>query len=353
MASIRMQTNRLKKGMVIRSDVYTNNGVVIVPEGTVVTKEVYELLTRHFVDDVVVEYIPENKIKSKNTAGMASEKQRKVNEFIKQFHIAEELLSQNLMEMIQQDKKLDISTLLSTVQSVVNNAGDDIELCDMLLSMKMSSENLYAHSIHVALYARLLAGWMNFAPEETELVVLAGLLHDIGHVNGAEQSICLHEELEKSCNEKHPHLGYKLVANKLLDHRVKQAILTHHERMDGSGFPMGVTYSNINHVTRILAIADTYATLSVEEPGYPAMTPFEILNYCTSEIGKFDSGYLLAFMEHIAQNFIRHMVRLNDGQIGTIVMLNKMALTKPLVQVGERFVDLAIQKELEIIEFLD
>lgn len=357
MASITMQTNRLKKGMVITNDVYTNTGVVIVPEGTVVTKEVYDLLTKHFVDEVIVEYPSEKDADAKKAVRTVQEKQKKIKEFTRSFYIAEELLEQNFMDMVQQDKDIDVPTLLETVQSVMSKAGSDAELCSMLLFMKTSSENLYAHCIQVALYARLLAEWVKFTTEETELVILAGLFHDIGHLKCAkmgQESICLHEELERYYNGKHSHYGYKMFKNKTMDSRVKQAILTHHERMDGSGFPMGVTYTNINHIARVLAIADMYATLSMGEPGYPAMTPFEILNFMhIQEIGKYDSGYLLVFMEHVAQNFIQHKVLLNNGQTGIVVMLNKLDLTKPLIQVEDRFIDLAIQKDLMIEKILD
>ena len=289
-ASIRIQTDRLKNGMIIQNDVYTSNGVVIVPKGTVVTKEVQEFLTRHFVDDVIVEYVSKCNIRKSKEIRMSREKQEKINEFSYSFHIAEKMLSQDLWEIAKHDKEIDVPQLLSTVQDIVNNADSDVELCDMLLSMETSASGLYVHSIHVALYARLLARWVKLTPEEIDLVVLAGLLHDVGYLYGSENvPVCLQDELEQHCNKRHPHLGYKIVSDKSLDVRVKQAILTHHERLDGSGFPMGVTYSNISKVTRVLAIADVYVTLLLEEPGKAARTPFEVLEYlCTCELGKFD-----------------------------------------------------------------
>ena len=147
--------------------------------------------------------------------------------------------------------------------------------------------------------------------------------------------------------------GYKLLRDKTLDYRIKQAILTHHERLDESGFPMGVPFENINGISRILAIADTYVTLTMEEPGYPALSPFEaLMHFQTREHGKFDSRYLLMFTEHIAQNFIQQRVRLNNDKTGTIIMLNKLDLLRPLVQIDDYFVDLSVHKDLIIKEIL-
>ena len=89
---------------------------------------------------------------------------------------------------MQQEKEIDVPALLDIVQSVVSKADTDADLCEMLSFMEASSEKLYAHAIHVALYGRLLAGWVQLTSEDTELVVLTGLLHDIGHLKGMEKA---------------------------------------------------------------------------------------------------------------------------------------------------------------------
>ena len=359
MANIRVQTHRLKKGMKIASDVYTSSGVVIVPSGTEVTKEVLELLTKHFADDVMVEYTPKKKnafiVKKSN--GIDENREKKIKEFSQTFQIAEEAISQNFKAIVEQDKDIDVPALVSTVQEVVNKAENDTELFDMLFSIRRTSENLYTHSVNVALYAQLLARWVGFSPEEIEIASLAGLLHDIGHLkytDKEENGFSLHDELEKRCHEKHSVHGYKLLQNKTVDYRVKQAILTHHERLDESGFQMGVSFENINGVARVLAIADIYATLTVDEEGHPAMLPFEVLKYMQAqEFGKYDAVYLRTFMEHLAQTFIQQEVLLNNGKKGTIIMLNKLDFARPLVQVEDYYVDLSVQKDLAIKELLN
>ena len=357
MANIRIQTHRLKKGMLIAVDVYNCYGAVIVPEGTIVTKEVFELLTKNFIDDVVVEYNPPKREmpvlwEDKTDSG---EKKRKMQEFSQSFQIAEETVSQNLKELVFSDKEIDVPALVETIQNVVNHAEDEAELCEMLFRIRRTSENLYTHSVNVALYAELLARWVGFTEKEIQLALIASLLHDIGHLKYAEDSFSMHADMDKSCHERHSVDGYKMVQDKKLEYPIKQAILTHHERLDESGFPMGVSYKNINGITRVLSIADSYATLTVNEPGHAAMLPLEILQYMqVQEFGKYDAVYLRTFMEHLAQTFIQKEVLLNDGKKGTIVMLNKLDLTRPLVQIEENyFIDLAVKRDLCIKEILE
>ncbi|MBQ7863666.1 MAG: hypothetical protein IJ353_04255, partial [Lachnospiraceae bacterium] len=59
MALIRMKIHHIKKGMVIKADVYNRAGVILVPAETTVTSEVFELLTKHFIEEVVIEYVTE------------------------------------------------------------------------------------------------------------------------------------------------------------------------------------------------------------------------------------------------------------------------------------------------------
>lgn len=357
MATIRIRTNRLQKGMIIKSDVFNHTGTLIVPANTTVTKEVFALLTRHFISEVIVDYTPTQKSTPdpnllQKTNGIPA---KKMEEFTKTFHIAEETLSQNLKDIALRDKDVDIQTLVNMITSVVNKTDGDVNLCDMLFHMKSNSETLYSHSINVSLYAQLLARWLDFTAEEIELVSLAGLLHDIGHLKYPEtDSFSLHDELNKRCHDKHPAYGYKIIQQKTIDYRIKQAILTHHERMDQSGFPMGVSFANINSTARVLAIADTYATLTTEEATDPALTPFEVLKFLEkSEYSKYDTRYLLLFTERIAQNFVQHEVLLNNGQVGVIILLNKVDLTRPLVQVGSQFIDLSLRTDLAIKKILN
>lgn len=352
MALIRIKTHHLKNGMVIKSDVYNQAGVVLVPAETTVTLEVFELLTKHFIDDVIIDYVAEPASVSNINKEKLLLRQKKLREFTKAYHVAEETLAQNLRDIVTQDKEVDIPALLNLLHSVINKTDEDLSLFDMLSSMQADSNTLYSHSINVALYSQLLARWANLEPEEIELVSLAGLMHDIGHMKyPVSDSIpfTLHDGMKKNCHEQHPTLGYRILQNKNVDYRLKQAVLTHHERFDETGFPLGVSFVNINQITRVLSIADSYVTLITEEPGHPALTPFDAMKQLQeTDYKKYDYKFLTTFIEHVSQNYIQHEVLLTDGRTGTILMTNKTDLTRPLVQIGNLFIDLTKQRNLKI-----
>lgn len=361
MACFRVHTNRLRKGMVIKSDVYTRTGAILIPNNTPVTKDVVSMLTRHFIDYVMVDYqsTASSPDDIPSPESVPKVRQQQIEEFQENFQIAETALSDSLKNIVTNEKDLDVPLLLDMLNSLVENSGNEVNLCNMLFAMKKNAEGLYTHSINVALWGQVLAKWLNLSKEDIELVGTAGLLHDIGLLkltNSAElpSRFTFHAEMENGPYSKHAVLGYNLLKEKDLDVKVKQAVLTHHERQDGSGFPLKVKRENINYISRIIAIADTYDTMIMPEEGIEPRSPFWLMK-SLEDTGyhKYDSNMLMTFITHVTNNFIRHNVRLSNGLIGQIVLINKFNLTRPLVQIGNSFIDLSIRKDLGINEILD
>ena len=203
MALIRMKTHHLKKGMIIKADVYNRAGVILVPSGTTVTGEVFELLTKHFVEEVVIEYVTEPASVTNFSSGRRRISEKKLQEATMIYKVAEETLAENLKDIIQKDKDVDIPVLLSLLQSVIDKADEELSIFDILHHMQKDSDTLYAHSINVSLYAQLLARWANLTAEEIELVSLSGLLHDMGHLQYPESDtrpFTLHDGMETAMN---------------------------------------------------------------------------------------------------------------------------------------------------------
>lgn len=69
--------------------------------------------------------------------------------------------------------------------------------------------------------------------------------------------------------------------------------------------------------------------------------------------GESDTKTKRIMISHVTNNFIRHKVRLSNGLIGQIVLINKFNLTRPLIQIGNSFIDLSVRKDIGIQEILD
>ena len=356
MAQMRIPTSRLRKNMIVKSDVYTRSGVIIVPAGTEVTKDVVSLLTRHFIDDVIVEYGTGEQEEKEPIVEPKRVSDEQMIAFKESFQVAEETLSKSLKGIADQDKDIDVNALLGMLNKIIGTSSNEVNLCDMLFKMKQSAENLYSHSINVALFAQVLAKWAEFTVEEIELAGIAGLLHDIGVLKFLDENkgnFSFRDEYDKKAYDKHVVYGYNMIKDKDIDSRIKQAVLAHHERLDRSGFPIGISGNGISNIARVIAIADAYDTLTMEEEGKDDISPFMVLRILEEARGKFDPKLLMLFIERMAQDFIQYEVILSNGKRGKIVMINKFDLTRPLIQVGTTFIDLALRKDITIVKMFE
>ncbi len=354
MAQMRIRLNRLKSGMIIKDNIYSKTGTFLIGSGTVVTQEIIELLTKHFIDFVNVEYSVAEE--SNQEVSKITPEQEKA--FKEGFQIAEETVSRNLKEIASNDKDVDVNELLDSLNEVVTKADTTVNLCVLLSKMKENATGLYNHSVNVALWGQILAGWMGYSDEMIDRVAIAGILHDIGILKFAQNELkgfSFHKELDgQGPFTKHTMYGYELVKNKDLDQSIKQAVLTHHEHADGTGFPLSVNNKSINPIARVIAIADVYDTMLMKEIGFRKLSPFEVLIQLSETQSKnFDPVTLLTFTSRLAQTFIQCKVRLNNGQEGRIILFNKYNILRPLVQIGTGFVDLALRNDLHIVELLD
>lgn len=354
----------LDEGMFISADVHNSNGVVIVPANTTVTIEVLNLLARHSVMEVVVGEETDGPELSLEDFGILNdalgmldyleEREHKQDTFEDVFRTAEEELAAGVQLLIEQEE-IDIYQFLDIVGNVTLKADNDVNLCHMLYKMNREEKDLYRHSIMVSMYAQLLAKWLELPVDEVELAGIAGLLHDIGllicHKEG-EKNITLHGEYENKCGFNHMVHSYNLIKDLDVDIRLKQAVLTHHERMDLSGFPNQLSYKSLNYISRIVAIADAYDTFTMKEDEYEAMQPLTALNHMfDNHYIKFDTEMMICFIEHMLQNFIQYEVVLSNGVRGKIVMPNKKEPARPLIMVdGGEFLDLSVRKDLSVVD---
>ncbi|MDP2210205.1 MAG: HD domain-containing protein [Candidatus Aquicultor sp.] len=121
------------------------------------------------------------------------------------------------------------------------------------------------HSKRVAEISRRIAVEMDLAQDDIDLLFKAALIHDIGKVNVPPQILNKPEQLtdeEFNIIKEHPVTGAKLLMPIASLESIVPAVLYHHERLDGSGYPEGLTHDDIPLFARIIAVADAYDAMT-------------------------------------------------------------------------------------------
>ena len=229
--------------------------------------------------------------------------------------------------------------LLSKTISLVSPKQTTLDVFDMLHNMRQVNDSTYAHSLNVAIISRIIGKWLHFSNEELDTLTLAGLLHDIGKTKIPDEVLnkdgkLTDEEFQMIRN--HPKYGYDILKTQPLNSHIKKAALMHHERCDGSGYPMGLTMEEIDDYALIIAIADVYDAMTAARSYRAPLCPFEVIaEFEKDGLQKYKPKYILTFLENIANAYQNNRVMLSDGTSARIVLLNHRRLSKPLVQLDD------------------
>lgn len=267
----RLSITQLVPGMTVAEDVYDLDHELLIQKGTILTDklitklDLYGILTI-FVEDIIQPVRPAED--STDTELSYSERIKSSPEFQlfkTDFENDVELFRENMNLVIQKNTSLDVNTLLKNTMAIVANHSGSISILDMLQNMREYDDSTYTHSLNVALICNILAGWLKLSDEEIELATACGLFHDIGKLLIPYSIISkpgkLSEE-EFATIKKHPTLGYQLLLSQDVDDHVKNAALMHHERSNGSGYPLKLKGNQIDPYARIVAIADVYDAMT-------------------------------------------------------------------------------------------
>lgn len=143
------------------------------------------------------------------------------------------------------------------------------------MSLTIEMRDLYTagHQRRVASLAVAMAEAMNLQVDQIEGLKMAGIIHDIGKIAMPAEILTKPARLTKvefQMMKEHPRVGYDILKKIEFPWPVAQIILQHHERMDGSGYPDGLSGDAILLEARILAVADVVEALSSHRPYRPA-----------------------------------------------------------------------------------
>jgi putative nucleotidyltransferase with HDIG domain len=160
------------------------------------------------------------------------------------------------------------------------------------------------HCAAVAAFSRDLAVQLGMSKREQELAHTAGLLHDIGKFALSDRVMERGGKLLDSDwrgIRRHPDIGAELLRDIGVYGPVAEIVRAHHERVDGRGYPRGLTGDEIPPIARVVAVAEVYDTLTAPDTYRTPMTSFEALNELRRVAGKqLDPHYVEALAELLA-----------------------------------------------------
>jgi putative nucleotidyltransferase with HDIG domain len=161
------------------------------------------------------------------------------------------------------------------------------------------------HSVRVGDLSALLGSEMGMAKPAVHHLRVGGLLHDIGKI-GIRDTILMKPGAltpeERRLIEQHPTIGLRILESAHLPRPVLEIVGGHHERLNGSGYPLGLSADELSVFPRITAVADVYDAVTTDRPYRPGLSPQEGLRILLedAESGRLDPE-VVATLKRIAR----------------------------------------------------
>jgi putative two-component system response regulator len=163
------------------------------------------------------------------------------------------------------------------------------------------------HIERVGDYSALVASWLGLSEDHCELIRRSSTLHDVGKIGVADEILLKPGPLtpaERVAMQRHAKIGHDILDGSKLDLLELAATIawTHHERVDGTGYPRGLAGSEIPLEGRIVAVVDVYDALTSDRPYRPALAHDNALALmCTGKGTQFDAIVLDAFLSALEE----------------------------------------------------
>lgn len=364
----KINVSDLQDGMITTDEVRTKSGQLIVKKGVALTRQLIMRISFYNITAVNVEddhseiseiQTPANPVLppvSRQHATMYTQKVRASKEFQNfQFDHSMVLSSvkSNFEGYVFDQKPIQVDELLSCTIKLFDSCHTSLDLFDMLHNMRSYDDSTYAHSVNAALLSRRIGKWLKLDSTTLDTLTLCGLFHDIGKLkipNEILNKTSKYTAEEFELVKHHPQYGYELLKPLALDSHIKKAALSHHERCDGSGYPLGLAMDDTDNYAMIVAIADVYDAMTSARSYRAPLCPFQVIDSFEQEgLQKYKPQFILTFLKHIATTYQNNRILLSDGRSGNIVMLNQAHLSKPIVQFDDGIcIDLSTQPGLYI-----
>lgn len=336
----KVSISEIKPGKRLEKSIYLSFGCLYLPKGAIVEEKTINRLKSIGIEEV---FISDDETPEQELSDYYEKEETK-----KSYSLCLES-AKEVMDNIYNSRVARIEEINETIDLIIREILSKADILVSMIEMKKRDAYLYCHSINVCILAAMLGKWMGYSGRKLYQLITAGLLHDIGmmHISSSKGP---RTSVGEDGLKKHSLYGYKIV-NKIkgIDRSVCQAVLLHHERVDGSGYPFGIYKENIPDFARILAVVDTYDNLIWDKGERMADNPYLVVEKIKREaFTTLDPKTVYVFTENICDFFVNNVVKLSNGKVGRIIQANSVRPSRPTVQIGFEYIDLEKEPSIAI-----
>ncbi|NOQ36259.1 MAG: DUF3391 domain-containing protein [Methylococcaceae bacterium] len=242
-------------------------------------------------------------------------------------------LIKDFMMKVKSGGTIDLLVAKKGIQKSINSVLRSPDTILLMSQLQNKHQSTWQHSMNVSVLAINLGRYLNLEEDELMTLGLCGMLLDIGKLLISKEDLVMAEN-KKDLIESHTTLGRNLLlkSSSNLSKIVSEVAYTHHERLDGKGFPQGLKGKQISAYARMISIVDTYDTLTIDKPNKKGLTHYEAMSQILAQVGThFDETLVNSFNQCIGTYPVGSIVEMNTGEVAMVVESNSEQRLRPKI----------------------
>ncbi len=326
-----VSVNRLQAGMKLGKKIYNDEGLVLLADGIELTDALIKRLSKIDIGYIYIEDANTDDVVI--TTMLHDETRNQALKVIRNQFQQMSGASGITKGFYHLDKKFS-----SIMDSILDDMSSQEDPMIMLADMHTADNYLYVHSLNVCLYTLVLGIAYGYSKEELRVIGLGSLLHDIGKtqipVKIVQKPGMLSDE-EFRHMQAHTEIGYRILKDEPnIPLLAAHCALQHHERIDGSGYPRGLTGPQIHEYAKWLGVADSYDAMTSNRIYKKAMLPHQAVEALYVGSGTlYEQKQLELFRDRVAIYPLGLTVKLSTGESGVVVKIDPSTPHRPVVRV--------------------
>jgi HD-GYP domain-containing protein (c-di-GMP phosphodiesterase class II) len=244
----------------------------------------------------------------------------------------------DLLARVVEGRELPLEDARTIVRNCISSISSNPNAMFWLTRIRHQDAYTAEHCVRVGILSITFGRFVGLSDPQLETVGLCGMLHDVGKMRIPSEILnkpgALSPE-EWQIMRRHSEYGYKLLSS---DHEVEpdvqQAALSHHERLDGKGYPQALSAPSISQFTRMVSIVDAYDAMTSDRAYRKGIPTSEALRILYQNRGKqFDDQLVEAFIRMIGIYPPGSLVELHTGEVAVVLATSPRKKLHPLVEV--------------------
>lgn len=317
--------NDLKSGQIVYEDVFVEQRRLLA-KGHVLTDRIITILKNRNVQQVMIEKALTTNHSDNSAMNIIEQMKYELgHDFLK--------VLGTLSSETRYGKALNNSEDVHFLKNLLSNYMENPMIYKLFTNLKNHDESTYLHSMDVFTLGTLFA--LSEGITNIEEIALGYLFHDIGKMNITSTLLNKKERLTKeeySAIQNHPTKGYQLLCSNGFEH-IAHFAKSHNERLDGSGYPEGLTNDQLSHEMQILQIVDVYSAITMKRSYKDGVAAVIAMEKLIKQHTKFDSNLVYRFIDLIGIYPENAVVLLSDGNQAIVEKVNSLYPLLPTVKV--------------------